>query len=257
MPWLNPPIDKGASSSAVCGTQNSESWIRNGPGVMSFSNLVRESSGHLVLPIDSGNKDDVPLLGHLSRALTTFVKRTERSAQRFTGNRIDDVGKRFELAVAEELRRTPLEAAVLGGPGCPDCALEQGERATYLEIKTSAAVHKGANRCLKKFAFSSGKKIKPDARHLLLKVQLEEEDNKIWKVVAWELRDLSTLKTRLKTEFDAGFGDLDDVGLRGSSDGAAQPLTVGGRPSLDEPMVATSRARRRRRPGAGRTHLFG
>ncbi len=245
-----------ASSNAIYGTKNSEFWIRNGLAAISFSDLVRESSGHLVLPIDPGSKEDMFLLKHLSQALTAFVKLTEKSGQRFTGNRINDVGKRFEYMIAEELRKTPLEASVLGRPGYPDCVLKQGERVTYLEIKTSASIQKEANKYLKTFSFSSGKKIKSDARHLLLKVQLEEEDNKIWKVVAWELRDLSTLKTRLKTEFNAGFGDLADVRLLGSSGNAAHPLTVSGQSFLDESNVATSHAKQRRR-STGRTHLVG
>jgi hypothetical protein len=246
-----------SSSNAIYGTQKSEFWIHNGLAAISFSDLVKESSGHLVLPIDPGSKEDMFLLKHLSQALTAFVKLTEKSGQRFTGNRINDVGKRFEYMIAEELRKTPFEASILGRPGYPDCMLKQGERVTYLEIKTSASIQKEANKYLKTFSFSSGKKIKSDARHLLLKVQLEEEDNKIWKVVAWELRDLTTLKTRLKTEFNAGFGDLADVRLLGSSDNAVQPLTVSGQSFLDECTLATSQAKQRRRRSTGRTHLIG
>jgi hypothetical protein len=241
------PYFKGFSQGAVDSNQDrgravviralsSEIYgIRNGLAAISFSDLVRESSGHLVLPIDPGNSDDVLLLKHLSQALTSFVRLTEKSGQRFTGNRINDVGKRFEYTIAEELRKTPLEVSVLGRPGYPDCILKQGERVTYLEIKTSASIRKEANRYLKTFSFSSGKKIKSDARHLLLKMQLEEEDNKIWKVVAWELRDLSTLKTRLKTEFNAGFGDLAVVRLLGSSVSAAKSLVVSGQSALVKP----------------------
>jgi hypothetical protein len=235
------------SSRAIYGTHNTEFWIRKGLPAVSFADLVRESSGHLVLPIDPCSKEDMILLRHLSQALTAFVRLTEKSGQRFTGNRINDVGKGFEYMIADELRKTPLEAAVLGRPGYPDCILKQGERVTYLEIKTSASVQKESNRYLKTFSFSSGKKIKSDARHLLLKVQLEEEDNKIWKVVAWELRDLSTLKTRLKTEFNAGFGDLAAVRLLGSSDSAANLLTLGGQSVLDDSDSTSWGSRRRRR----------
>jgi len=246
-----------ASSSAIYGGKSNEFWIRNGLAAISFSDLVRDSSGHAVLPIDPGNKEDMLLLNHLSQALTAFVRLTQKSGQRFTGNRINDVGKRFEYMVAEALGKTPLEASVLGRPGYPDCVLKQGERVTYLEIKTSASVQKESSKYLKTFSFSSGKKIKSDARHLLLKVQLEEEDNKIWKVVAWELRDLSTLKTRLKTEFNAGFGDLADVRLLGSSDNALRPLIMSGQSLLDEANEAAPdddrgrprRANRGRQPG--------
>jgi len=235
------------SSRAIYGTQNTEFWIRNGLSEVSFADLVRQSSGHVVLPIDPCSREDMLLLRHLSEALTAFVRLTEKSGQRFTGNRINDVGKRFEYMIADELRKTPLEASVLGRPGYPDCVLKQGERVTYLEIKTSASVQKESNKYLKTFSFSSGKKIKSDARHLLLKMQLEEEDNKIWKVVAWELRDLSSLKTRLKTEFNAGFGDLAVVRLLGSSDSAAHLLTLGRQSVLDDSDPTSRGSRRRRR----------
>lgn len=239
------------SSRAIYGTKNTELWIRNGLPAVSFADLVRESSGHRVIPIDPCSREDMFLLRNLSQALTAFVRLTEKSGQRFTGNRINDVGKRFEYMIADELRKTPLEASVLGRPGYPDCILKQGERVTYLEVKTSATLQKESNKHhLKMFSFSSGKKIKADARHLLLKLQLEEEDNKIWKVVAWELRDLSTLKTRLKTEFNAGFGDLAVVRLLGSSNLAAHRSTLGGQSVLDEPDPAWLGSRGRRQKGS-------
>ena len=189
-----------------------------------------------MLPVDLSNKEDILLLRHLSYALTAFVKLTERSGQRFTGKRINDVGKRIEYMIADELRKTPLEASVLGRPGYPDCLIKQGDRATFLEIKTSASIQRQSNRFFHNFSYTSGKKIEFDARHLLLKVQLQEEDSKIWKLVAWELRDLFTLKTRLKTMFNAGFRDLADVRLLGSSEG--EPRAAGGGQSfLDGPEM--------------------
>jgi hypothetical protein len=243
-----------ASGGAIYGGQSSDYRVRSGLGAIGFSDLVRESSGHLVLPIDPGNKEDMLLLRHLSQVLRAFLRLSDRCGQRFTGPRINDVGKKFEYMIADELRKTPLEASVLGRPGYPDCMLKQGERVTYLEIKTSASLRHEMNKHLKSFSFSSGKKIKSDARHLLLKVQLEEEDDKIWKVVAWELRDLSALKTRLKTEFNAGFGDLADVRLLESSDRAAQPLTMSDQSILDESNMTISGSSKRRRRSAARAY---
>jgi hypothetical protein len=59
--------------------------------------------------------------------------------------------------------------------GYPDCVVGRDDRVTNLEIVTSAGVQKGSTRYLQ--SFSSGKKIKWDARHLLLKEQREEEEN--------------------------------------------------------------------------------
>jgi hypothetical protein len=100
---------------------------------------------------------------------------------------------------------------------------EAGREGDLTEIKARASGHKESNK-------------------------LEEEDNKIWRVVAWELRDLSTLKTRPRTEFNAGFGDLAVVRLLGSSDRAAHLLSLGGQSVLDDPD-STRGSRRRWRNG--------
>jgi len=220
-----------SSRSAICGDQSSEFWIRDGLVPISFADLVKESSGHLVLPVDPCSKEDALLLKDITQALTAFVRVSEKS---------------FEYNIAEAIRKTALEVSVLGRPGYPDCQIRQGERTTYLEIKASASVQKPSTAWLKTFSFSSGKKIKSDARHLLLKVQLEEEDNKIWNVLSWELRDLSTLKLRLRTLFDAGFSELEQVRLLGSSKLSAQSLIMSGRSRLDEPKPVIMRPGRRR-----------
>jgi hypothetical protein len=46
---------------------------------------------------------------------------------------------------------------------------------------------------------------------------MEEEENKYWKVVSWELRDLSKLETQLKTEFNANSANLGETLLLDSS----------------------------------------
>ncbi|MDA4118707.1 MAG: hypothetical protein OK455_10240, partial [Thaumarchaeota archaeon] len=214
-------------------------------GAIRFSELVMESSGHRVLPIDPNSDADLDLLNHLLRALTAFVRLTEKSGQRFRGNRINDIGKRFEYMVVDELKKTPLSVSKLGRPGYPDCVLSQGERVTYLEIKTSGTIQNKSNMHLPSFSMSSCKKIESDARHLLLKVQFEEEENKIWKVVAWELRDLSSLKTRLRTAFNAGCADFADIQLLGSSKGGSRALRVTGQSILDESNFATTHGGKR------------
>jgi hypothetical protein len=80
--------------------------------------------------------------------------------------------------------QTKLFEPVEKATGYPDCVVKQGDRVTHLEIKTGASIQKGSSRYLKSSSFSSGKKIKWDVRHLLLKEQLEEEGHRIWKVVA-------------------------------------------------------------------------
>jgi hypothetical protein len=237
-------IDPGTAHAA--GTDSPSSGTENmatlpsGLTSISFSDLVKELSGHEVLPIDLGSEEDIDLLKHISQALTAFVRRTQKSGQRFKANRINDVGKRFECVIAEELRKTPLETHLLGMPGYPDCMLKQGERISYLEIKTTASLPKKTNRNLNAFSLSSATKIKSDGRHLLLRMQLEEEDSKIWRAIGWTLHDISSLKTKLKTEFNAGSGDLAGVRLLVSSD-ETRPSARRRKPSLDESKTEGSR----------------
>jgi hypothetical protein len=61
------------------------------------------------------------------------------------------------------------------------------------------------------------KKITADARHLLLQIQMEEEQSTYWEVVSWEIRDLSKLNVRLKTEFNASFQDFEATPLLASN----------------------------------------
>lgn len=186
-------------------------------GHVPFSEVVRESSGFEVIPIDEDNDEDNELLRHLRYALSSFIRLTEKAEQRFRGNRINEVGRRFENMIVEEVKKTPIEIRKLGSAGYPDFELKQGQnRITYLEIK-STADPKSDESTFRAFYYSSGKKIQADARHLLVKIQMEEEANKYWKVLAWELRDLAKLDIHLKTEFSTSFAGIHKTPLLDSS----------------------------------------
>ena len=239
-----------SSRKEIYGVQRNEFWINNGLSAIDFADLVLESSGHSIIPIDACDRHDAQLLQHISKAMTAFMKLTERSGARIRGRSINDVGKRIEYMIAEALSKASIQASVLGRPGYPDCVLKQEDRVTYLEIKTSASIQKESNKFFKTLSFSSGKKIRSDARHLLLKVQLEEEDGRIWKAVAWELRDLSTLKTRLKTEFNAGLADIAGVRLLGCSDEQGPMPHRRGQAILEDTTKILRGPRRPIRPGS-------
>lgn len=191
--------------------------LRKQVGNIPFSDVVRESSGFEIIPIDEETEEDKELLRHLRYALASFVRLTEKAEQRFRGNRINEVGRRFENMIVEEVKKTPIEIRKLGASGYPDFELKQGQnRITYLEIK-STANPKADKSTFRAFYYSSGKKVQSDARHLLVKVQMEEEANKYWKVLAWELRELANLQIQLKTEFYAGFVGMAKAHLLDSS----------------------------------------
>ena len=185
-------------------------------GSTDFSEVVKASCGYDVIPIDANNNDDADLVKHLTFALNNFLELTQKSGQRYHGDRINEVGKKIENQIADEIKKMPLEISKLGSSGYPDFEIRQSSRIAYLELKTTGNKNKSKTHH-RMFYYSSGKKIKSDARHLLIQIQMEEESNKYWKVLEWELRDLSDLKVRLKTEFNSNFQGVGMTRLLSSS----------------------------------------
>jgi hypothetical protein len=180
-----------------------------------FSDVVLQSSGHIVIPIDLTNQSDNQLIKSLVHALNNLLRVSKQTSQSFQGQRINDVGKNIENLIFEEVKKGSLSMTKLGSSGYPDFVIDQGGRMTYLEMKTTGNIHKDTTQH-RMFYYSSGKKIKHDARHLLLQVQMEEESSKHWKIVSWQLRDFSALKVGLKTEFNANFKDFGNTILLAS-----------------------------------------
>jgi hypothetical protein len=66
------------------------------------------------------------------------------------------------------------------------------------------------NSSFRYFYYTNGKKIKCNAKHLLLDITVSEESPHYWKIQKGALSDLSRLKLRLKCEFNASKRDLLD-----------------------------------------------
>lgn len=182
-------------------------------GKIPFSEVLKSSCGYKIIPFDQNIPEDAELLKHLTYALNNFLKLTKKSKSRYMGQRINDVGKQIEDQIVQEIKRAPFEVNKLGESGYPDFEIKQnGKIIAYLELKTTGNIKKSETHH-RMFYFTSGKKISSDAKHFLLQIQMEEEVNKYWKVVSWQLRDFSKLNVRLKTEFNANFGDFEKTPL--------------------------------------------
>ena len=144
--------------------------------------------------------------------MINFLSSTSKSGTRYKGNRANDVGKKLETPIIEEFKKTDLVPNPLGSSGYPDLYVEYKTRKIYIELKTSAQKRKHATHH-RLFYFTSGKKITCDAHHLLLQIQIEEEADKYWRVVSWQLRDLYDLRVSLKTEWNANNADFEAAGL--------------------------------------------
>jgi hypothetical protein len=181
-------------------------------GHVAFSDVVRASSGFSVVPIDATNdKLDKELITNFNSILSRFLKTSTSTRSRFQGSRVNEVGRRIEELLVNELNKQPLSVKKLGSAGYPDIEISHNGRTIYLEMKTSSVILDSSFRY---FYYTSGKKIKSNAKHLLLDITVSEESPHYWKIEKWALSDLSRLKLRLKCEFNASKSDLLDKEAR-------------------------------------------
>ena len=186
-----------------------------GLGKVDFSELVACSTDHKIIRYDGDDPKHRELLHNLTKALDNFVK-SSRKATRFTGNRINDIGSALEETITQEIRKVSLESEKMAGSGYPDLLVMAGDLPVYVEVKSSSTKGTGHKVNHRLFYYSTGKKIKMDALHLLLQIDLSEEQNKIWIVDGWTLRDLYGLKVGAKSEFNANQKDCEALGKLGS-----------------------------------------
>ena len=118
---------------------------------------------------------------------------------------VNEVGRRIEKGLVNEMDKYPLRVRQLPKSGYPDIEIDYNGYIIYLEMKTSAVKKNSGFRF---FYYTSGDKIKADARHLLLDIILTEETSRYWKVDSWALSNLSKLNVKVKKEFNISKSDL-------------------------------------------------
>ena len=143
-----------------------------GLGKVDFSELVACSTDHKIIRYDGDDPKHRELLHNLTKALDNFVK-SSRKATRFTGNRINDIGSALEETITQEIRKVSLESEKMAGSGYPDLLVMAGDLPVYVEVKSSSTKGTGHKVNHRLFYYSTGKKIKMDALHLLLQIDPE------------------------------------------------------------------------------------
>jgi len=174
-------------------------------GKVDFPLIVKLSTGYDVIPINSSNELDKKFIDILNSILKKFLKTCASTRSRYQGNRVNEVGRRIEETIVNEMNKLPLSVKRLAKSGYPDIEIQYQDLTSYLEMKTSSVKEKSGFRY---FYYTSGDKIKNNARHLLLDIAVTEENPGYWKVEKWSLSDLSKLMVRLKNEFNASKTDL-------------------------------------------------
>lgn len=181
-------------------------------GKQNFRDVLAGTCKFKIVQVDMANENDRKIVDSITKAMNNFLNSTKKSGTRYKGNRANDVGKKMETGIIEEMKKTPLKPTLLGSSGYPDLYIEHGIQKIYIELKTSAQKKKQDTHH-RLFYFTSGKKINCDAHHLLLQIQIEEERDKYWQVISWQLRDLYNLKVSLKSEWNANYADFENAGL--------------------------------------------
>jgi hypothetical protein len=177
-------------------------------GKVSFQQIVYESTGFNIVPINTNDTNDKILVDILQNIIKSFLKTSKSARSRYHGDRVNEVGRRIEEVLVHEMNKQPLTVTKLVKPGYPDIQiLQENNRVTYLELKTSSINEKSGFRY---FYYTSGNKIKSNARHLLLNISVTEESPKYWKIDNWVLSDLFKLEVKLKCEFNASKTDIID-----------------------------------------------
>lgn len=176
-------------------------------GIVKFPLVVKLSTGYEVIPINTSNESDKKFIDILGGILKKFLKTSASTRSRYQGNRVNEVGRRIEETIVNEMNKLPLSVTRLGKTGYPDIEISYQDLIYYLEMKTSSVREKSGFRY---FYYTSGDKIKNNARHLLLDIAVTEENPGYWKVDQWRLSDLSKLNVRLKNEFNASKTNLMD-----------------------------------------------
>jgi hypothetical protein len=83
-------------------------------GHVAFHEVVKLSSGFNVIPFDATDELDKDLMRTLSNTLSTFLKTLANTRSRLQGNRVNEVGRRIEELLVNELNKQPLSVKKTG-----------------------------------------------------------------------------------------------------------------------------------------------
>jgi hypothetical protein len=196
-----------------------------------FAEVIRDTTGKKVIPINPTDPADERVIKALSGALDELVARINQpdsAIQKIA--RINEVSSHFEDAVRERLNTVPgLHCDIpptadghVQRSGYPDLRLTDKEsgRVYYLDPKLYAAGARDSS--FRTFYFEpkvATNKVRDDAVHLILGFEHQplqgsgsagepREKSGGWKFTRWDIVDLSGFRVKLKAEFQGSNRDM-------------------------------------------------
>ncbi|MES2476102.1 MAG: hypothetical protein V4640_09990 [Verrucomicrobiota bacterium] len=184
----------------------------------SFATVASACSGKKVLPLDQSpaHLRAIAALGKALDATLAELNRPDSPVRQL--RRINEASRLFENAIHRHLQKIPgiacdvppTRSGARQRSGYPDLRITDNASGTvfYLDPKLVAAGSETSS--FRSFYFEpkdATLKITDDAVHLLVGISHDGKDG-AWTFTRWRLVDLSTLRVRLKAEFQASNGDL-------------------------------------------------
>ena len=184
-----------------------------------FSQVVHAATGKRVVPLNMTNAADRELVAKIARAMdATLNKLNAPNSPARQKRRINEVSALFEAAMKAELNAIEgfecdfpkLASGARQRSGYPDLRLadKKSGRVLYLDPKLFERGSRGSS--LRTFYFEPKRetnKIREDAHHLTIGFE-HDGQNGAWKFLGWELVDSSSLRVKLKAEFQASNREL-------------------------------------------------
>jgi hypothetical protein len=185
-----------------------------------FPQVIFDTTGKRVLPIDRQNPVDQRVIKHVSGVLEQVVKRMNAADNPVQGvARINEVSSHFEDLMRELLNAAPSFSCdfprTVDGKvqrsGYPDLRLvdTESKRVFYLDPKLYASGSRDSS--FRTFYFEPKgptNKVRDDAVHLIVGFEHEPRNAGHWNFTRWDLVDLSHFKVKLKAEFQGSNHDM-------------------------------------------------
>jgi hypothetical protein len=184
-----------------------------------FATVAHACSGKRVLPLDTGEPSHQRVVAAIESALADTIHElnAEDSPVRKL-RRINEASRYFEDGLQARLDAMPglrcdtppTRAGTHQRSGYPDLRITDEASGAVFYLDPKLVEHGSENSTLRTFYFelkNETLKITDDAVHLLAGIEHDGSDGN-WTFKGWRLVDLSTLKVRLKAEFQASNAGL-------------------------------------------------
>ena len=184
----------------------------------SFATISEAVSGKKVIPLDQSPSHQ-RVTGSIEEALSEILPQLSRDDSPVRQlRRINEASRFFEDALLDKLNAMPglqcdippTREGVHQRSGYPDLRITDVESGTIFYLDPKLVERGSAKSTFRTFYFEPKNetlKITDDAVHLLVGIE-HDGKTRAWTFTGWRIVDLSTLRVRLKAEFQASNADL-------------------------------------------------